>query len=325
MKKLLFLQLFLLSIIGAYSQNVQVYENKGLYGLKNLNDKVVIKASYDNLYLFNDNMYIAEKNRRKGVVSDKGRVILEPVYYAVERFGYDNFMVSLNGKWGVLDRSGKEIIPIEYSSFEQLSDYLYVVTKDGKKGLANKLGYLVAESTYQDVKALTDYMFSLKDGNTVLIVDNLGKPLFSGNYDSFEKLGSYSFYEVTKNGKKGLVDIDGTMITDIVYDYIDTTNDYFILLNQGGKCGFVINRKCIPAVYDRIVFIQPDLGVIAVKQDKLNGFITFNGDIVSPVYENLSRFGASGYAFVERKGKLLYVNTKGTEKELHEVLGNVTY
>jgi hypothetical protein len=317
--------MFILSSPNVFSQDVFVFEKGDKFGLKNTdNKKTIVKADYDYIYPLNDRHLLIEKDRKIGIIAKNGKVVLPPLYDDVQTFGEDGFLVLSNNHWGVIDRFGRMVVPVEYSGVEQLGDYLYILHYRNKKGLANRHGNIVLHPNYDEIISLPDNLFIVRNGNSVGLVDDLGTVIISPDkYNSLEKLSPFNLYKVQLGNKWGIVDVTGKMIADPILDEISYSGDKnYITVKKDGKYGFIINKQYLPARYDKIVFTQDELGVIAVKEGRLNGFITTGGIVISPVYDNISRFSPKGYAFVEKKGKLMFVDITGKERSLQDVAGN---
>lgn len=322
MRRRVVFYLFLALYCSVSAQNTKIFEKDSKYGLKNSNDKTIIKASYDYIYPLKDNDYfLVEKERKIGVVNKDGKVILPVIYDDVQNFGDTEFMVLSNNKWGVINRFNRVVLPPEYSGFEQITDYLYVTRHGAKKGLINKFGDVIMPAKYDDISRLNDNLLQIRNGFNVGVIDDLGNIIIPDQYNSLEKLPSLNLYRVSIGNKLGILDLSGKMIADPTLDEIDCSNSMYITVKKDGKYGFIINKQYVPATYDKIVFTQDDLGVIAVKKGNLNGFITIYGLVIPPIYDNISRFSPNGYAFVEKRGKLMFVDITGKERTLQEVTG----
>ncbi|GAB6012689.1 WG repeat-containing protein [Viscerimonas tarda] len=318
--------LFCLFVVwGAYvfAQEVSIFEKGNKFGLKDDKNKVIIRASFDYIYPLTDNYFLIELAKKIGVANKAGQIMLPPVYQDVQNLGNDEFMVLKNSKWGIVDKFNRPVLPIEYTGIDQLTDYLYIIRLDNRKGLTTKFGTIVAPVSYDEITNLTDNLFLTRNGRNVGLIDDLGRTVIPDKYHSLEKLPQRNMYKVSIENKLGLLDLSGKSIADPVLDEIDcSTSIYYITVKKEGKYGFVINKQYIPATYDKIVFTQDELGVIAVRKGNLNGFITTNGLVIPPIYDNISRFSAAGYAFVEKRGKLMLVDITGKESTMQEVTGS---
>ena len=321
MKKGLIFCLLMSCCANIFAQDAVIFEKDSKFGLKNAKDKTIIKASYDYIYPLRDNYFLIEKDRKIGVISKTGKILFPPTYDDVQNFGDGDFMVLNNNKWGIIDKFNRTVLPAEFSGFEQITDYLYVIHAGNKKGLMNKFGDIITQPKYDDISTLSDNMFLVKNGYNVGIIDDLGNIVIPDSYNSLEKLPASNLYRVSIGSKLGVLDLSGKMIAEAVLDEIDCSANNYITVKKDGKYGFIINKKYVPATYDKIVFTQDELGVIAVKKGNLNGFITIYGLVIPPIYDNISRFSPNGYAFVEKRGKLMFVDITGKERTLQEVTG----
>lgn len=323
MKKVFLLQLLIFISVGIFSQNASVFQKNGRYGLKDGNNKTIVKPEYDRIFLFVDECFLTFRDGKVGLVTDKGRTVAEPVFDKIDGFEEGCYKVTQNGKCGLIGRSGKTLLPMEYENLNKLTNYLYIVDKGAKKGLITKFGDEIIPVKYENIEMFSDVLILLKDSKSIKLIDNLGTEVLSGNFDSIERLPSCNLYKVLSGNKTGLMTTNGKMLADPIFDNVDLSDVHCIQLQKDGKFGFLINNQTlVPATFDKIVFVQNDLGVIVVKQGDLNGFVTMDGVVVKPQYDNISRFSSRGHAFVEKKGKLMYVNTKGKELTLQEVAGN---
>ncbi|MDR1809326.1 MAG: WG repeat-containing protein [Prevotella sp.] len=323
MKKALFSCLLSISVAGMCAQNILVFESQNKFGLKTADNKVIVKAIYDYVYpAAKKNYFLIEKNKKIGLIDKNGKVLFPPVYDDVQSFGEDNFLVLSNNNWGVIDKYNKVVVPVKYSGFEQINEYYYVIhSRDNKKGLINKFGNIVMLPKYDEISSFSENLLLVKNGNNVGIISNTGNVIIPDNYNSLEKLPGANLYKVSSQNKWGVIDLSGNVIVEPLLDEIDSSGKNYIIVKKDGKYGFIVNKKYVPARYDRIVFIQEEVGVIAVKEGKLNGFVTIYGLIVPPVYDNISRFSLSGYAFVEKRGKLMFVDMTGREHTLQGATG----
>lgn len=325
MKRIITTNLLLLFVLYLSAQSAYVFEKDGKYGLRNTKDKVIIKPSYDYIHPLQEKYFLVEIDKKIGVITETGSIVLNPIFDEVKELNSNDFIVSDRGQWGILTTAQRIILPLEYTGIDQLSDYLYIVSKGDQKGIIDISGKVIQPAVCSEIKALSDFMYLLKKGSTSTIIDNLGNYVMTGNFDSIKKIPIGNMYEVKANGRIGIIDLDGKLSLNAEYDEIDYTDLNCIILKKDGKYGFIVNNKVIPAAYDKIVFTQNELGIICIRQGRLNGFLTTGGLLIPPMYENMSRFAANGHAFVEKRGKLMYVDITGRERTLQEVSGNMRF
>jgi len=312
--------IFLFLSIGLFSQNISIFEKNEKFGLK-IDNKVVIKASYDYMHPLRKNFYLIEKDKKIGVITQTGKVILPAIYDDVQNFADDYFLVTKDHQRGVVDVFNQTILPIEYSGFEQITDFLYEIVSNGKKGLFSKFGKIAMMPSCDEIVALSKDLLLIKEGGKMGIIDDMGNIIIPPNYNKIEQLPFENLYTISNGNKVGVINLSGKVIAEPIFDELDCSNKRYIILRKDNKYGFIINNEYIPAKYDKILFTQDDLGIIAVRQGNLNGFITIYGLVIPPIYDNISRFSPKGQAFVEKRGKLMFVDINGKERSLQEVTG----
>lgn len=277
------------------------------------------------IYSAAQNALSSQKNELLASLPPVGNRI-NPDYNEIKDLGENCFLVKENGKWGIIDKNKKILVPIEYSSFEPFTDYLFLATKGDKKGLINKYGNIALPVKYDEITPFADHLFMTKASGIVGIIDDMGNPVITGNYNSLQKLPNSNNLEVKVGNKCGIIDLRGNVIIDPVYDEIDCSKANYMIIKKDGKLGFIIDKTVIKPDYDRIVFTQDEHGIIVVNKGDLKGFVNvYKEKLVSPVYENISRFSSRGHAFVEKNGKLMYVDINGKELTLQEATGNMKY
>jgi len=155
------------------------FENpKGLFGLINMNGKLVVKMKYDMLRKYYKDLYIASKDHKYGVITkdekvitkfqydeilpieenngeyipltrmdDKygcidmeGKVILEPLYDRLDLGSFEQgfIIASINDKMGLFDVSGKEVLPIMYDYISVYDENKFSVSLDGEEFLVDR-------------------------------------------------------------------------------------------------------------------------------------------------------------------------------------------
>ena len=117
------------------------------------------------------------------------------------------------------------------------------------------------------------------------IIDISGKLITPIKYDNIEEYkGNYS--KVTLTNKKGYINKKGEEITQIKYDDLDEFSEGFARVTLNGKCGYIdsLGNEIIPIIYDdRTHTFSPQFneGFAGVSLNGLCGFIDKNGKIIS--------------------------------------------
>lgn len=305
----------------SYSQKYEIIQKKDKYGIAE-GKKTWVKPQYQKISALDNNFFYAKKDGKCGVISPRGMVMIPMAYEDVKHFDDGLYIVRDQNLWGIVDRMNQLVLPIGYTNFEFLDDYLCEVKSQGKSGLINKFGKVLIPAVYDDIAAFSPYLLMIKKDGKSGLVDMKGNLVVPALYDEFDIMAERNMYCVKSAGKIGLMDYSGRMILDAVYDNIEYDSPVGYLLHQDGKIGFYIAEgKVIAPVYSKILFAQPEFGLVVVKEGDKYALITSRGVVTAAAYENISRFSPQGIAFVEKSGKLMAVNYEGREMLLQEVMG----
>ena len=199
----------------------------------------------------------------------------------------------------------------------KVNEYNYFVLKSGNtSGVIDKAGNLIIESNYDDIKIPNpekDVFVCYKNGTTKIL--NSQKQEKLTDYQSVEpiqlkNITTNLMYEKTvlkyeKNGKYGLVSLEGKKITEPIYESIEGLpyKEGELLIKKDGKYG-VINIKgneLIKNIYDQISvdgYYTTDNGyqyagyIVSntTEEGYRYGYINYKGKVVlKPEYNQLSR------------------------------------
>lgn len=151
---------------------------------------------------------------------------------------------------------------------EEIKNYSYfILKKDNKYGIIDKEGKIVVNSSYDNVKIPNPEkdVFFCYQGENIEVLNNKSEKIFT-QYEKVEPIKlnnvvSDLVYEKTvakyeKEGKFGLISLDGNKITDNIYESIEclTYREGELTVKQNGKSG-VINIKgtiMVNCKYDQI-------------------------------------------------------------------------
>ncbi len=299
-----------------------------------------------------------EKDGKTGVVDWEGQVVVPMKYQEVsyDRAGFFKVEKLETGKapWvkhvGLLDSAGKECLPMIYEAIHCLGQERIAVQQEGQVALINLANQVVAEGPYEAIKPFQNGVAPAKSEGKWGLIDREGTWVLEPAYDEVEPLphGGYRVFHQTSGteeemdgemvqfptGKYGLVNAEGKVITEVIYDHIGSfsegltmgikdSNLHIVATNglvittpeldimgrfseglanavMGGKLGFINSQGAwvIPAKYNRGGAFSE--GLVRVEQKGKVGFIDRNGKVVVPiVFQNVGDFN-EGLAWVAR-------------------------
>lgn len=209
-----------------------------------------------------------------------------PVYDFAGRYKEGVIAVSnQNGEMGFVDENNNVIIPFKYS-FDlnsYFSEGLAPVNLDGKWGYINKKDETVIPFLFEEA-------YSFKNNSAAIMI----------------------------NGKYGLIDINGNLITSLEYDTIDvdTSVDNSYIVSKDAKYGLLNSRGnlVIPTIYDELVNrydISSTEKYLVAKKDGFYGVVDTNGDILIPFEYELINVGSDNSVITKKDNKYSVTGLNG--------------
>lgn len=319
---------FILLFLSGYcfAQEYAVIKNKTSLEIYKKGKKLT-KTSYEDVIALPDNYFGVKKSDKYGILNPEGVLVVPYTFDGILHFSKNLFLVKQNNKWGLVNHRNRVLLSPEYVGFHKQQNNLYKIKGNDGSGFINGDGVVLIPPIYEDIAAFSEqssYYQVTKSGKKGLI-DELGSEIIPLAYDSIYMLKGSNFCIGKKADRQEIINLVSRRINtlqgdfnnqDVAFDEIDMSyGSAFLILKKGSQIGFYINNTFTPIIYDRIVYYEPNQGVIAVKQGNKYGLVLKNGKVIPPVYDNLSRFNG-GVAFAEKNGRLLNINLDGEEINL---------
>lgn len=282
-----------------------VIEENGKYGVKNQEDKIIVKPQYEQVVIPNEHrgIFICDNDGEKTVVyNEKGSEIFKE-YEAVEPIKLSNLLE------------------------EKYEKNAIIYQKNGKYGLLSITGKVILDARYEQIFSLgyKENEVIVKDNNKYKIYDVKGKQLIKEEFDSIQSDEYYneqdgykkSGYIVCKTTSDGYrygyydYDYDEVLISDYnqilrIVDVADKNNIYLIAAKNGQYGVFINNAKVINTQYQSINY-EKDFNLFIAERTGKYGAFNEKGIEVLKV----------GYDSLEIKGIYIYT-TKGDEKKVFD-------
>ena len=205
-----------------------------------LND---LNFKFDKILQFDGREYtVAVVNGKAGIVDYNGNQITDFIYDDLcDEFPYDSsygkywmlwgdnekyFKMCLHGKWGLLDRNGNVVLDFKYSypvhewcgNFKIMIDneisgetHFFIMDKDKN---------IHAELNFDDINTHSQYAIVAKN-NMYGVIDSNFKTIIPLEYENLNAISSDKFMSALKDGKWGVLDFNGNIILDFMFDNID--------------------------------------------------------------------------------------------------------
>ena len=217
----------------------------------------------------------------------------------------DYFALYSENKWGVIDSKGENIIYPTYQEMPIIIDKskdIFLCTYDVNE----------EDGTYK-TKAL--------NSKNEEILTNYDKIEALENYDESENIWyEKNVLKVQKDGKWGLIDLDGKEIASTTYDNIETLKgvENSIIVEKDGKKGLLNDKgsKIIDTEYSDIESLGTDYknGYITINQENKYGVISLSGEkVLENNYEKVENIYGEKYFVVKENGKQILIDKQGNK------------
>lgn len=208
-----------------------------------------------------------------------------------------------NGKWGVINDSGDEIIKAQYDEM--------VVVPNKKRA--------VFVCTYDINEQTGEYKTKAINEKNEEILTGYDKIEAIDNYDSKQNIWfEENLLKIQKNGKYGLITLDGNTVLDSKYDSINTLRGIpeILVVEKDGKVGLVNSKgqKIIEVNYKEITSLEEGYKDAYLTKDEngLYGVVSTTGStILENKYTEIKYLSSQEAYSVKENDALELVDSKG--------------
>ena len=286
--------------------NVLKYKKNELYGLINLDGKMLTEPIYEEVSSLKNRpgRILVKKDDRYGVLDTNGKVVVPVLYYSIigdeyceEENEYQNtgFIVSNKSKTGILygyyNSNGRKILETKYESISRILEYndnstYLIVMLNGKKGVL-KNGRKLIDLNYQDVMYSRNSKIFIvnKNGKYGFFAKN-GKEILEPKYEAYEIAGEY--ISVKENDKNVLYDINGNYIDQKNYKSILEVGNssYFIAISEKDNSYSILSKDInIENNYKKISYLFDNLFTFTNQEGKCGIIDATKGEVIDAKYD----------------------------------------
>ncbi len=229
---------------GSYKEEeLEVFTENSLKGLKDEDDNIVLPAIYDEIYEYpyGTERAVVIHQGKAGYIDKQGKLVIPCIYEDAFDFVGRHGHVVTEGKFAVIDEVGKIIIAPIYEDGFLISPELFAVGNDGQWGIIDPAGKFLlpmqpanSMEAIKDSSSLTYYKLEQPDG-TIVWLSHTFHTLISGEVDRMEIIDGY--YLMTRGSETGLLDAAGNALLpfDTHQVYYDYNLQAFLVRNSSGK------------------------------------------------------------------------------------------
>ncbi|MDX5585998.1 MAG: WG repeat-containing protein [Aureibaculum sp.] len=274
--------------------------------LKDGNKKMF--PDFNATFWYRDDLGLAIKDKKYGFINKNGDIIIPLIHDDAFPFYNGYASVKSNVKWNYINEKGKVIFPDSL-----IFSYRPIIN--------NKAVFMISDKEVEKKKRMhsedrkgsqtfAEYLNQIK--NTQLkegLIDIDGNIIIEPVYDEISGYFINGFMRVKNNGKAGIINEKGEIVIPIEYDNVLDYKNNMFTAEKANKWGIidVENNIIIPFEYRRIRHFEDDLALVT---DKGTGYINMKNEIVIEPQNNFNLSGDfyNGLALVKKDKKFGYIN-----------------
>ncbi|WP_286856993.1 MULTISPECIES: WG repeat-containing protein [Sphingobacterium] len=229
-------------------------------------DEVTLASHYDGQWYpgihYNYQFAQTKKKGMYGLIDLEGKVISKPCFQALEIINKDIIGFKENDKWGWLRAVDGEIIqPPIYDEVGKnyLFEDMLQFHLNGKQGIANISGKVVVPPTYEDLSNIllkTKKYTAFFQNKAYGLIDSQGTVVLPAVYKSLIPVRGSDFLKIEEHGLQGLIDAAGKEVTPPLYDRINDFVRGHAVVEKAGRMGLIdeSGKLLLYPQYDEIQF-----------------------------------------------------------------------
>lgn len=230
----------------------------------------------------------------------------------VGSYTYYRYLCCTDGKWCYL--KGDSIHPEEFEFAGLFKNKRAIVRKNGKWGVINDSLNTIVPFAYDSVSRLSnsgDSLFKLYVSNSKYgLINKDGKVLSDMIYDHVNDFGN-GFCSVKKNSLWGFIDRTGKEVTDMKYEGICDYSEWLAAVKLGGKWGYIdtTGNMVIEPAYKKVEAFSD--GMAFVTKKNTTGYINTSGDLMFELKCSKALKYLKNVAWIKQNGRYGLIDKSG--------------
>ena len=246
-------------------------DDKGRIWLSNVEGNLLISESFSEIIQLRENLIVAKRDGKVGLLNKKGDLLLDPVYRKISIENGNKINVLPFTEWRVIDTINHVIQKLWFDEVEAVNHSIYKASINGgdafiyknaakigfsgdmnivaylddlaifkekdKYGIMDYNGTILAEPDYEEFYVDKPFLF-LKSNNYWTFLNTEKLSWYDGAYSSLSRL-SQDFIGMKLNGFWGVLDQNGSILIETKYDSILEIRDNFLKVLFYGETGVV--------------------------------------------------------------------------------------
>lgn len=229
-----------------YQNSRLIVRKKRLQGLLTTNNKLIIPIKYQFILPRGNNRFLLwTPSSVFGLSDGDGKTILPVQYKSVSSTENDSFYITKNDKNlnGVYNFNGENILPAIYR-FYTIDGYKIFAVKDAQPlilNIKNPEETIILDKDIAFVETTRHYSMGeqlyqiVKKGNKFGVINASNQTIVPITYEEVKSSQHWRYFIIRDRGKIGLINIDGDIVKEPVYDAIELRKEFVLLKRKNQK------------------------------------------------------------------------------------------
>lgn len=224
------------------SKRFLVFRHDDMYGYIDTNGIIQIAPQYDAASGFKEELALVSRNDSVWFINKLNENVFQQSFEDAFGFNAGVAPVKRNGTWKFINRQGQVISP-DYEEINELSDNLYVLKTKGQYGALDRFGQSRVEARYEYLGNFNSGIASYREGEKYGFV-NLRGYVHKAEFDWISDFNESGIAVVRKSGGFGLLDCNGRMVLETLYDQVLEAGNGLYILVKDNHYGFYSAEGC---------------------------------------------------------------------------------
>ncbi len=201
-----------------------------LWGLSDINGKIILEPKYTNMSALNDNLIKVSSGGKYGALDKTAHFVLNLSYDSIIPTNNGMFEIIYNGKHGIIDATGKIIVKPQFDWIDTFQEGKAIVSSGDKYSFVDAKGEITHESQFDKVYAFQEGMAKVEKDNKFGFINSKGDTVIDPVFeDASDFHDGYAVVEKNTNDTNIKDFKDSSYINKYVkWGYIDRNGSNFI-------------------------------------------------------------------------------------------------
>jgi WG repeat protein len=328
----------------SFSYGLIPVQNKlGKLGFMNQKGQLIVTPQWDQVSDFHEGLACvsiynpSNHTSRAGFINTNGQIEIPLQWNGASSFSEGLAAVSTNGLCGFIDKSGRMVIPPSPAKWVNreslfLGGFALVISRDYKFGVIDRTGKIILEPEFTGFELGNQMVVLQKDKNA--IIDKSGHVAGDFWWDSIQdppmltmandidpveyrpKVANDYTVKVKKDNKWGLVDINGKIVVQSIWEDVGFSESGFTPVKQDGKWGLLDSsgKLVIQPQWEAVNYPALAGKIITAKKNGKWGLFNLAGKVAAkPEWDAVSTFSeglaavqvADKWGLIDQSGKII--------------------